>query len=483
MKKRLSLLTVALLSWFVSHSQIKKLSLADVITLAMSQSPRYRLAQTQKEISYYQYLTYKSNFNPQISLYGNAPVYNKEYFGVRQPDGTIKFQSISQNNASVGFGLSQRIPFTGGEVSVNSDFTRFDDFRYKTKQYNGTPFYVRLIQPLFSFNDLKWSRKIEPLKYEESKRTYVQEMENISQQSVTLYFNVLDAQSNIDIASFNLANGIRNYEIEKKRIDLGTTTEDKLLQLEMQVLTNQQNLEKARYDFQIAQLTLNTFIGIKDNMEFEVSAPQNISTFNVDITRAIEFARKYRTEFIAFERKKLEAQRNLAQAKAVRQQVTLTASYGLNNIGNNIGEIYQNPKDQQRFNIGFNIPIVDWGRRKAMYNTMIANEKLTSFNIELEESVLVQEIITLVKNFDRLKSNIALAQKADTVAQRRYDISNKLYQIGRVTITELNFAQNEKDYAHRNYVATLRQYWDSYYLLRRITLFDFEKNVPLFQDQ
>lgn len=482
MKKRLPLLTATLLLWFVSVAQIKKLSLADVITLAISQSPRYRLAQTQKEISYYQYLTYKSNFNPQISLYGNAPAYNKEYYEVRQPDGTIKFQSISQNNASVGVGLSQRILFTGGEISVNSDFARFDDFKYKTKQYNGTPVYVRLIQPLFAVNDLKWNRKIEPLKYEESKRSYTQEMENIAQQSVTLYFNVLDAQSNIDIASFNLANGIRNYDIEKKRIDLGTTTEDRLLQLEMQVLTNQQNLEKAKYDFQIAQLSLNTFIGIKDNMEFEVSPPQNISTFNVDVTRAIEFARKYRMEFFAFERKKQEAQRNLAYAKAEKQQITLTASYGLNNVGNNIGEIYQTPNDQQRFNIGFNIPIIDWGRRKAMYNTMMANEKLTSFNIELEESVLIQEIITLVKNFDRLKNNIELAQKTDTVAQRRYDISNKLYQVGRITITDLNFAQNEKDNAHRNYVATLRQYWDSYYLLRRLTLYDFEKNVPLFQE-
>jgi outer membrane protein TolC len=465
-----------------AHAQSRSMTLDEVILLAKNQSPRYKLAQTQKEISYYRFLTYKSDFNPQVSFIGNAPVYNKEYFGVRQPDGTIKFQSIQQNIASAGFALSQQIPLTGGELSLNTDVTRFDDFKSKTKQYNGTPVYIKLAQPLSSFNELKWRKKIEPLKYDESRREFVQEMESIAQQAVSLYFDVLDAQNNISIASANLRNTENNYEIEKKRINLGTTTEDRLLQLELQVLNSRQNLEKARYDQKIAQLNLKTFAGTRDTATLAAIAPQQIPLVAVDIDKAIGFARQYRPEFIAFERKKYEARRDVEQAKALRQQVVLLASFGLNNVGTEIESIYKSPNDQQRFSVGFNIPIVDWGRRKARYNTARALEKLNDFNSDLQEAVIVQEITTLVQSLVLLKSSIAISQTTDSVAQRRYTIANNLYQLGKLTITELNLAQAEKDNARRTYMTALRAYWTAYYMLRRLTLYDFDQQQELYRE-
>jgi outer membrane protein len=464
------------------QAQAQRLSLEDVIRLAREQSPQYRLAATQKEISYYQYLTYRSDFNPQVSFNGNAPVYNKEYFGVRQPDGTIKFQAISQNYANLGFSLSQQIPLTGGELSLNTDITRFDDFKLKTKQYNGTPVYLRLAQPLFAFNAMSWRKKIEPLKYEESKREFVQQMENIAQQATALYFDVLDAQSDISIAISNLKNTEQNYEIEQKRVNLGTTTEDKLLQLELQVLNSRQHLEKANYAYQVAQLQLKSFIGSKDRTQVEAVVPDLVTPFIIDSAKAIEYARLYRPEFIAFERKKKEAQRDLSQARGDMQQVNLAASFGLNNVGNELSAIYAQPNDQQRFSIGFNIPILDWGRRKARYNTARALEKLTDFNNELNEVTIVQEITTLMKNFELLKRSITLSKKTDTVAQRRYVIAYNLYQVGKLTITDLNLAQAEKDNARRNYVAALRAYWNAYYLLRRLTMYDFENDKRLFRE-
>ena len=482
MKRYVSLIIPLVLPLMI-FSQTQQLTLEEIVVLAKSQSPRFKLAQTQKEISFYQFQTSSSDFRPQISFYGSAPVYNKEYYGVRQPDGTIKFQSISQNNANMGFSLSQQIPLTGGELSLNTSLGRFDDFKAKTYKYNGTPVYLRLQQPLFAFNPLKWQQKIEPLKFEESRRKYVQEMENIAQQVTRLYFDLLDAQSNISIANTNLKNAAINFEIEKKRVNLGTTTEDKMLQLELQVLTSQRSLDQARYELQISMLNLNTFIGSRESIEIDPVVPNQIAALPIDLAKAIEYARKYRPEFIAFERKKYEAERDVTQAKVGKQQVTLLASFGLNNIGDQIGSIYQHPNDQQVFSIGFNIPIVDWGRRKARYNAAKAIEKLTSFNNELDEATLIQEITTLVKNIDLLKSNIQLAKKTDSVGQRRYEIANNLYQVGKLSATDLNLAQAEKDDARRNFIQSLRQFWDSYYMLRRLTLYDFEHNEPIFKQE
>lgn len=456
-------------------------SLSDVITKAQLQSYNSKLAATQKEISYYQYLTYKSDFKPQISFYGNAPVYNKEYYAVRQPDGSISYQLINQSNNNIGLGISQRIPFSGGTLSLNTDLSRFDNFDTKTKQYSGTPVYLQLNQPLFSVNHLKWSKQIEPLKFEESQRQFAFEIENIAQNAASLYFNILDAQSNIDIAETNLTITRLNYEIEKKRINLGTTSEDRLLQLELQTLKSRQDLERAKYEHTIAQLNLKVLIGLKEDAPMVLAEPKETPALSIDLSDAFNYAKKNRPEFIAFQRKMKEAQRDVAVARAAKQEINLTASYGLNHIGPQIGSIYQNPNNQQRFNIGFNIPIIDWGRRNARYNMAKALEKLTETTNEFEETNIHQGITILVKNIELLQANIQLAQKTDSVAQRRYSLANELYQLGKLSITDLSFAQAEKDNSRRTYINALRAFWDSYYMLRKQTLYDFEKHESLLK--
>lgn len=478
-RSRLFSLVLIFPVYFCRAQENTRFGLPDIITLAQTQSPQYYLQKTQKELSIYAYQSYRSDLKPQVSLYGQAPVYTKEYTSVIQPDGTISFQPVKQNYADVGLSLSQLLPFTGGTVSLNTDLNRFDDLKTKYRQYNGTPVFIALTQPLFAFNEQKWKPTIESLKLEEARRTFVLQMESIAQQSVQYFFDVVDAQTNIGIAGDNLANSTVNFEIEKKRTDLGTTTEDKVLQLELQMLKSRQELEKAKYDYKIASLSLRTFIGIKDGREFNFLLPGTIPDFDVALDKAIAYVRQYRPEYLAFERKKNEADRDLSQAKTANRQVNLFASYGLNRAANDLGTVYNDLKSQQTFSLGFNVPILDWGRRQARYNTAEAMKKLVELNNSLEEASIEQEVTTLVDNIQLLKGNTTLAATTDSVAKRRYAIANSLFQTGKLTITELNLAQAEKDNARRAYISSLRSYWAAYYLLRKLTLFDFVRKEPL----
>lgn len=454
-------------------------SLKEIVTQAQSDSYNAQLAATRKQVSYYQFVAYKSEYKPQISFSGNAPSYNKQLFAVRQPNGAILYQSINQNMATMGLDFSQRLPFSGGTLSLNTDLTRFDDFNAKISQFNGTPVYLRLNQPLFAINDLKWNRKIEPLKFEESRKQFFFEIEYVAQQATYLYFNVLDAKNNMEIAEGNMLVAIANYDIEKKRINLGTTTEDRLLQLELQTLKNKQAMEKAKYDYTIAQLELKGFIGVKDNTDILPEEPDVIPSLVIDLSLAFKSAQNNRPEFVTFQRKMKEAKRDVVIAKAARQEVNLTASFGINGMGNQIDKVYNTSNSQQLFNIGFNVPIVDWGRRQARYNTAKTLEKLAATTNELDEAKIYQEITTLVKNIELLESNIRLAQNTDSLAQRRYTLATSLFKIGKLTVTDLNIAQSEKDDSRRSFINALRAYWNSYYTLRKLTLYDFEKQQSL----
>lgn len=456
-------------------------TLEELIARAQKGSPQYKLEQTKLEVSHYQYLAYKSNRKPQMSIYGNAPVYNKQYSGITQPDGRIEYLPIKQNIAELGFSLSQQLPFTGGEISINTNLSRFDDLQGKEYQYNGTPVFLQLSQPVFGFNGLKWDRKIEPLRLEESKRSFIQAMETIAQSITGLFFFVLDAQESIAIAETNLKNTMENYGIEQKRIALGTTNEDRILQLELQLLRSRQQLEKSKYTYQVYLLSLKAALGDNDSSDMKLIFPKDIPAMHVDLNMALKFARSYRPEFIAFERKRIEAEKNVAAAKAAKQQVDIRATFGLNRAGKDLGIIYSSPKDQQTFSIGFNVPVIDWGRRSAALNTAKATLKLTEYNNEIEEINYLQEIVTLAKNMPLLRDNIELTRNVDSLAEKRYLIANRSFQNGKTSISELNIAQNEKDNAKLEVIAALKAFWDSYYLLRRITLYDFKNNEALYK--
>jgi outer membrane protein TolC len=84
-----------------------------------------------------------------------------------------------------------------------------------------------------------------------------------------------------------------------------------------------------------------------------------------------------------------------------------------------------------------------------------------------------------VMEFNMLERQLLIAAKADTIAEKRYEVSRQRYLIGRIDILELNIALTEKDRAKQSYLAALRSYWRGYYEMRRLTLFDFKNNGPI----
>lgn len=481
---KLFLLIVLVSITFSANAQISNAySLEEVIALARSQSPRSKQAETRKENLYWQYRMFRSNYNPQLSLSGRIPTYNRDFLENRLDDGTVIYQSREQLNPNLNLGLNQPLAFTGGNVSINSSMNYFNDLSQDLTRYNTTAVNVRLDQPLFGFNDLKWDKRTEPLRYEESKRDYVEEMELISQEASSRYFEFLSAQINYEIAQFNLLNNDTIYKIEEGRYNIGNTSKDKLLQVELQLLRSQQDVAQATLDLQTASLELRSYLGLNDADTLQLNVPDGIPEFDISIQDALLYGKMNRSDYIAFERRRIEAERELAEARAQRFQVNLAASFGLNNASSELDEAYNNPNDQQRLDISLFIPILDWGRNKARMQTALANQELNNFVIDQEIQNFEQAIITLVRRFDVLRIQLDISKKSDEVATERYDVAQNRYLTGKVDITNLNLAQSEKDAAKRSYVGALREFWIAYFDLRRLTLYDFAAQQLLYSPE
>ena len=295
-----------------------------------------------------------------------------------------------------------------------------------------------------------------------------------------LFFNYLLAQVNFEIASQNLANTEEIYKIEQKRYEMGTTFEDGLLQVELQVLQAKQDLAQANMDLEGSSFAVNSFIGLNQSEEIRLIAPLKIPDFDVNIDLAIDLAFQNRAEALGFDRRKLEAEAQLAEAKGQRLGMNLNASYGYNNAAFTFSDIYTNPNTQALVNLGISVPILDWGRNKALLSQAEANQRLVEYTVEQDQINFEQEIFTKVKNFLMMKERLKVTKISDEVAQKRYDIALKRYQTGNVTITDLNIAQNEKDSNKRAFFTSLKEYWLAFYELRALTLYDFEKGGLLY---
>lgn len=458
-------------------------TLEEIIQRAKTQSPSSKWAETRKETRFWAYRSFRTEFNPQLRLEGEVPVYYKSVNQIIQEDGTIRYLPVQQTNNSLTLGLFQPVPFTGGTISANSGLGFFKDYNDESslsEQWRGSVFYVALNQPLFSFNRYRWNKRIQPLLYEESKRDYVEEMEQIAGGAVQRFFNVLEQQINHQIATFNLANNDTIYQIEKGRYNIGTTSLDKLLQVELQLLTSRQQVAQASLDLETARLQLRSYIGLNDGEQFQLVLPESIPTFDVNVDDALSHAMQNRGDYIGFERRRLEGEQAVARAKGNRFQVNARAAYGLNNNGLVLTDVYHTPTEQQQFSLEFSVPVLDWGRNKAMMRTAIAEKKLQDFQIAQDEIDFEQNILTQVRQFEMLRLQLEITKKSDEVAAERYNVSQNRYLIGKIDITNLNIALTEKDAAKRRYIQALRDFWLAYFNLRRLTLYDFSNDRLLY---
>ena len=96
-------------------------------------------------------------------------------------------------------------------------------------------------QSLFGYNSLKWDRRIEPVRYREACKAYAEAMELVAAQAVQKFFALAKAQSDYETACTNFAYADTLYRYARGRYGIGTISENEMLQLELNRLTEENN--------------------------------------------------------------------------------------------------------------------------------------------------------------------------------------------------------------------------------------------------
>lgn len=469
-----------------SCAQIEEriITLQEALQIALDQSQEAKEAMNNLEIASWMYRNYKATLLPNVIMEGTLPSLNKSLNTYQSEDGSYHFvpnRSISEN---LSLSVTQNIPQTGGRISIGTELMRMDQIGQKnTMSYLANPAILTLIQPVLSFNELKWSRKIEPIKYNAAKKQYIVDMESVCLLTVNHYFNLLISMINQNIAEHNLKNSTALYHIALEKRKLGLVSDNDLQQLKLGKLNASATMQETTQNYKEKMYILRNFLGFSDNVELKPLVPKDIPNFKIEYDKVLEIVQRNNPFSDNIKRRLIEAARQIALAQSERGfKLDVYASIGFTGSNKQLPDAYKNLQNRQVVTVGIRVPLLDWGTGRGKIELAQSKQKIEKGNIEQEKRNFEQEIKMLVLRLQNHHFLMDAYKQADTVAQNRYKVAFEMFVMGRITVLDINAAQVEEAQARRNYINQLYYSWYYFYRLRQFTLYDFVKQKDIINN-
>jgi len=451
--------------------------------MARRQSVDAAVALGELRSAYWQWRSYRADLLPEVSLSGTLPSYNKRYSSYQQADGGLSFVRNDYLGLDGSLNITQKLWPTGGTLSVESSL----DYLHQTGSGTGSsnqlmslPVAITLSQPLFGTNHLKWNRRIEPLRYHEAQARFLTETEQVAMQAISLYFGLLLAGEQVNIARQNLQTAEKLYEVAQAKRRMGSISENDVLQMRLDVLTARSALTNSESTRQASQFALRSFLDVEADIMPVV--PEDIPQLHLVYDDVLGHALRNNALATTMRRRQLEADHAVASARANRQSINLYAQLGYTGTGNNMSSAYRHLLSNEVVQVGVTIPLLDWGKRKGQRRVAESNREIVQGQLRQQAQEFRQNIFILTEQFNNQAEQLRIAYEADTIARRRYHTNVETFKIGSISTLELSDAQKAKDQAWQNRIQQLFNYWYYYYQIRSIALWDFERDCELTAD-
>jgi outer membrane protein len=457
------------------------LTLQQAIATAQDRGYEARAARAARDAARYRYRAFGARLLPQLSLSGTVPAYNRSIIPVVQPDGSTLFRPQDQTNAALNVTLSQKLPVTGGDLFVSSSLARLTVSGVQSVEtWSATPISIGLRQDILRPNISGWDRREQTALDERDERLYRQNMEDIALRTAGLFFDLYAARVALENAIANAAVNDTLYTLNQGRYQVGKIGENDLLQSELALLRARTTLEGARLEHERAAAALRLGLNLPAGTPLAITVPAAVPALAADTTRAVTEALRNNAAVSDVALQDVQARRRVTQARLNQGLgATVQASLGFNATAPEAGLAYQNLLQARQLTVAVEVPLWQWGAHGADVKAAEADQEQVA---NLGQSTLEQiahDAHFAALQLAQARRNVALLAKADTVGGKRFEVAYNRYVIGRISIDNLYIAQGEKDQAVSQFVQALRGYWQAYYRLRRITLFDFAANEPL----
>ncbi len=456
----------------------RTLTLQEAIALALVNGSSAEVARSVRDAAQQRDRAFHARLLPQLFVSGNAANYNRGINPITLPDGSTQYVGQSQNQSSLQMGFSQRVPLTGGLISVGSALSRVDQFPTTgipgTRLYQASPLVISLQQDLFKPRNVVWDARVQSLSANVAERGYLEAREDIAGNTAGAFFDLYTQQIALSNAAKNVAVNDTLYTLNKGRYEVGRIGENDLLKSELALLRARAALADAALSRDRAEATLRRIMAFPSGQMFEIVTPDSIPDIDPDPDHAVQQALRNSSIVRQGAVDEVQAKRGVSLARLNnRFNASINASVGFNQSAPGFNQSYQSPLARQTLSVFVNLPMLQWGAGQAEVQEATSLDQRTAASNRAQREALMEDARFSALALQQARRNLVIAAKSDTVAAKQFEVARNRYSIGKISNTDLYSAQAEKDAAVLANVQALRAYWAAYYRLRRVTLYDF----------
>lgn len=460
----------------------RTLNMQQVVALAQENSISAMSNRNNFAASYWSFRSYRAQLLPSLSLNAGLLNFNRSLVQLQDYNtGAISYRANYNMNNDVSLNFRQNIPLTGGTVSLSTQLSRLDQYSpARLTTYYAQPIYLSYAQSLWGFNQFKWSKETEPKQYEIAKRQYMENMEQLSQNTVSLFWSCVSAKENYERAVKSFEEGKRLFAAGQTRFEMGTITRDQLMQIEVRVLNDSLSLSNSRVSLRTTMNRLCSFIGYQEDTELNLIIDYDIPDITLDYNDVLERALENSSFRLRQEVQYIQADESVARAKANRGlSAQLNTRFGMSGSADKLGDTFVQLKDQEVIGIQLNIPILDWGQGRGRVRMAQAQAETTRNQLEQNMIDYRQDLYNQVMQFNDQRSQCQIARRAADLADESYELALKNFGSGSMTMTQLDQLKDKRDQAVSSYQSKVAGFWSYYFQIRRATLYDYVSGTDI----
>ena len=400
-KQLLLLLAVLFSGCIIMHAQ-EKISLDEAIQIALSESNTIKIADMTIEKTGYAKKGAYSALYPNISASGNYQRTLKKQVMVMEMGGQAMSIEVGTDN-NVTAGISAAMPLVNAQL----------------------------------WQSLKLSELDLELAIEQARSSKISMVSQVKQ----AFYAVLLAKEAYDVYKEVYDNAQKNFEDVEKKYNVGKASEFEFLRAKVNVNNSEPEVFSAENAVILAIWQLKAIMGI--DLETEIDVEGKLSDYADELLATALY-----NEGVNFENNtnllqlRIQDEMLSKTIKMTKFQYipTLSASFGYNYVAmGNSFDMNWNPYSVVALNL--NIPIFSGFSKRNSIREYQKSQDIIRLSIEDTERNLNialenyrDKMNTSVKRYSAAEATLAMAQKS-------YDISEKMYEVGKATLVELNDAQ------------------------------------------
>ena len=465
-----------------ANAQIS-MTLDDALNYSIENSPELKRALMNLQRYKFSLNAQRASLKSRFSLTLNPISYNRNRYFENRLSEWYTNESFSSSGT---FSISQPIIWTGATVSLNNKFGWQNNKSSITGGVDNdnsaysNDLYLSISQPLFRYNQIKLDLKNIELDYENALINYALQRLNLENSITNQFYSVYTAQNNLEISRAELKDAEANYNIIKNKVDADLSTKDELYQAELNLATARSTVDNRIVSLENAKDDFKKILGINLDTDIDIIAQVTADPVTVDLGKAIANALHSRLELKQREISRTELDLQMKQIKETNSfNGEVSLSIGIIGDNERLGDIYKTPTNNPRVSVSFNVPIFDWGERKARIKAQEIAIEMHNLETDEERKSIEIAIRKSYRNLNNLLTQISIAEKSMENAQLTYDLNAERYRNGELTGMEMNQFQTQLSNKKMSYVSTIIEYKKELLNMKILTLYDFENNKPI----